>query len=173
VSTVGGMRVEFTSPSERHRLCAWTAYRGKGERSVVPGSVMAAGAGLPHDVGQYVVEAATGLRRGFWGLVEQGATFKSTGRRVTKPGRALIVTHRAELDEAERIAGVHLARWRAGDAGDVARHLTAALDGWRMLDTGDTLVFRWPDATGAVGQRDRTVHRLRPVVPRQFTGNRH
>ena len=35
--TVGGMRVEFTSPSERHRLCAWTAYRGKGERSVVPG----------------------------------------------------------------------------------------------------------------------------------------
>ena len=109
------MRVEFTSPSERHRLCGWTAYRGKGERSVVPGSVMAAGAGLPHDIGQYVVEAATGLRTGFWGLVERGATFKSTGRRITKPGRALIVAHRAELDDAERIAGEHLARWHAGD----------------------------------------------------------
>ena len=153
MSTVGGMRVEFTSPSERHRLCAWTAYRGKGERSVVPGSVMAAGAGLPHDVGQYVVEAATGLRTGFWGLVERGATFKSTGRRMTKPGRALVVAHRAELDDAERIAGEHLARWHAGDVTAVPRLLTAALDAWRSLETGDTLVFHWPAPTGAVVRR--------------------
>ena len=150
---MGGVRVEFTSPSERHRLCGWTAYRGKGERSVVPGSVMAAGAGLPHDLGQYVVEAATGLRTGFWGLVERGATFRSTGRRITKPGRALIVAHRAELDDAERIAGEHLARWHADDGSAISRHLTGALDAWRSLDTGDTLVFHWSSPTGTVVRR--------------------
>jgi len=144
------MRVEFTSPSERHRLCAWTAYRGKGERSVVPGSVMAAGAALPHDVGQYVVEAAIGLRAGFWGLIERGATFRSAGRRVTKPGRALIVAHRGELDDAERVAGEHLTRWHAGDSSAVSRHLATALEAWRSLDTGGTLVFRWPSPTGVV-----------------------
>jgi tetratricopeptide (TPR) repeat protein len=106
--------------------------------------------GAYHDVGQYVVEAALGLRTGFWGLVERGATFRSTGRRITKPGRALIVDHRADLDDAERIAGEHLARWHAGDVTAVSRLLTGALDAWRTLEIGDTLVFRWPEPTGVV-----------------------
>lgn len=157
------MQVEFFKPSEKHRLCAWTAIRGK--RTVVPGSVMAAGAGLPHDLGQYVVEAATGFRLGFWGLLEQGATFKSTGRRRTKPGRAVIAAHRADLDESERLAGAHLARWHRGEQTDVARHLDAALEAWQSLEIGDRLAFQWPSPVG-------DVHRLTPAIPKQFTGNR-
>ncbi len=50
---------------------------------------MAVGKDIPHDLGQYVIEAAAGYGHGFWGLVARGATFKSTGRRQTKPGRVL------------------------------------------------------------------------------------
>ena len=65
------VQVTFVKPSEKHRLCAWTAIRGR--RTVVPGTVMAAGAGLPHDLAQYVVEATFGVATGFWGLVARGA----------------------------------------------------------------------------------------------------
>jgi hypothetical protein len=35
---------------------------------------------------QFVVEASLGLEHGFWNLVANGATFKSLGRRPTRPG---------------------------------------------------------------------------------------
>ena len=112
------MRVEFTKHEKNGRVaCAWTATRGK--RTEVPGSLMPAGKDIPHDLGQYVVEAATGYADGFWGLIDRGATFKSTGRKATRPGRAIIRDHRAELDASEGLAGAHLAAWRAG------RHLPA------------------------------------------------
>jgi hypothetical protein len=82
------------------------------QASPVPGVDDAARAGhtdLPHDLAQFVVEAALGLEGGFWNLVANGATFKSLGRRQTKPGRQLIADHRAELNEAERIVNVHVA----------------------------------------------------------------
>lgn len=142
------MQVTFIKPSEKHRLCAWTAVRGR--RTVVPGTVMAAGAGLPHDLAQYVVEATFGVSTGFWGLVARGATFKSTGRRVTKPGRALVIAHRASLDAAERLAGEHVARWQEGRPTDAAAPLSAALDAWQRLQRGDGLVFRWPEPAGVV-----------------------
>jgi hypothetical protein len=142
------MEVTFYKPSEKRRLCAWTARRRK--RTVVPGTVMAAGDGLPHDLGQYVVEATIELRSGFWGLLERGATFKSTGRKVTKPGRALIRARRDGLNEAETLAGDEVARWRRGEATETGPHLTAALDAWQRLDIGDGLVFRWPDPVGAI-----------------------
>lgn len=75
---------------------------------------MAGAKGLPHDLAQYVIEAATGYRDGFWELVSKGATFRSTGRRRTRPGRALIAEHRKELAGAENLAGEHLQRWNAG-----------------------------------------------------------
>jgi hypothetical protein len=62
---------------------------------------MARGKGIPHDLAQYVIEAATGYREGFWDLLSKGATFNSTGRRRTKPGRALIADNRNELAGAE------------------------------------------------------------------------
>jgi hypothetical protein len=58
---------------------------------------MGYGRDLPHDLAQYVIEAATGYEQGFWGLVAMGATFKSPVR--------------AALDRA-------LVRWRSLTAGD-------------------------------------------------------
>ena len=106
------MRVEFFKPSEKRRLCAWTATRGK--RIVVPGTVMGVGDGIPHDLAQYVIEASTAYDHGFFGLLSKGATFKSTGRKRTKPGRAVIAAHRAALVESEVLAARHLAQWAAG-----------------------------------------------------------
>jgi hypothetical protein len=70
---------------------------------------------LPHDLAKFVVEATLSLEEGSWNLVANGATFKSIGRRRTKPGRQLIAAHRTELDEAERIVNAHLDTRRAGD----------------------------------------------------------
>jgi hypothetical protein len=145
------VRVEFFQPSEKRRICAWDAYRGK--RTVVPGSHMAAGAGLPHDLAQYVIEASTGYAHGFWGLLARGATFKSTRRKRTKPGRAVIAEHRAELINSEVLAGRHLGEWHAGVATTVTQALDAALDQWRQLAVGDRLVFEWPSPRGRMVQR--------------------
>lgn len=147
-SSVAPVRVEFYKPSEKHRLCAWEATRPK--RIVVAGTVMAAGASIPHDLAQYVVEAATGFEHGFWGLVARGATFKSTQRRRTKPGRAVIAAHRDDLVQSEVLAGEHLQRWRNGEATPVTEALTAATRQWDELRIGDRLVFTWPGATGTI-----------------------
>jgi hypothetical protein len=145
------VRVEFYQPSQKRRMCAWVAYRG--QRTVVPGSHMAAGAGIPHDLAQYVIEASTAYANGFWGLLNKGATFKSTGRKRTKPGRAVIAAHRAELTDSEALAGRHLAEWHAGAATPVTQALDAALDQWRQLTLGDRLVFEWPSPHGHVARR--------------------
>jgi hypothetical protein len=84
------MKVMF-SKSDDGRLCSWRAELPRHGR--FQGSTMAARAGhtdLPHDLAQFVVEAALGLEEGFWNLVANGASFKSVGRRQTKPGRQLI-----------------------------------------------------------------------------------
>jgi hypothetical protein len=90
------VHVEFYKmETHERRLSAWEATRSK--RTKVPGTVMAEGKTIPHDLAQFVIEASTGYQHGFWGLVAQGTTFKSTGRRRTKPGRSLIADHRDEL----------------------------------------------------------------------------
>ena len=142
------MRVEFHKPSEKRRLCAWEAYRGN--RTIVPGSTMGVGESIPHDLAQYVIEAATGYQHGFWGLVALGATFKSTGRKRTKPGRAVIAEHRAELIESEALAGEHLTSWAKGESTPVTDALTTAFEQWRELELGDRLVFEWPSPTGVI-----------------------
>jgi hypothetical protein len=141
------VQVEFYKvESHGRQKVAWEATRGK--RTRIPGTVMAAGKGLPHDLAQYVIEAATGYRDGFWGLVSKGATFNSTGRRRTKPGRALIAEHRDELAGAERLAGVHLERWRAGEASPVSESLNRVLEQWNELSENQRLIFEWPSASG-------------------------
>jgi hypothetical protein len=131
---------------------AWHATRGK--RTRIPGTVMAAGKGIPHDLAQYVIEAATGYQGGFWDLISKGATFNSTGRRKTKPGRAVIAAHRHELAGAEGLAGEHLQRWKAGEASPVAEALGRALEQWDELSLTECLVFEWPSAKGVVGPLD-------------------
>jgi hypothetical protein len=111
---------------------------------------MAVGHEIPHDLGQYVIEAATGYEYGFWGSVEKGATFKSTGRRLTKPGRAVVAMHRRELAASEQLAGVHLGWWKSKRPGLVSVALDRALAQWRGMGSGDRLVFDWPSAEGTV-----------------------
>jgi hypothetical protein len=144
-----GVRVEFVKLEDKGRCrCRWEALRGK--RTRVPGTTMAVGKDIPHDLGQYVVEAAAGYGNGFWGLVARGATFKSTGRRRTKPGRALIATHRPELLRAEHLAGLHLGLWKANQSNAVSDALDRAFEQWQALQTGERLVFHWPSEAGRV-----------------------
>lgn len=143
------MRVEFTKHDRNGRVaCEWTATRAK--RSTVPGSYMPAGRDIPHDLGQFVVEATVGVADGFWGMIDRGAAFRSTGRKVTKPGRAIIREHRAELDAAEVIAGTHLAEWRNAGSSPVCAALDAAMTQWSELGDGDSIAFEWPSPVGVV-----------------------
>jgi len=160
LATVARVRVEFSRSEEKGRLaCTWVATLGR--RTRVPGPWMPAGRDLPHDLAQYVVEAATGCPNGFWGLVAKGATFRSTGRRPTKPGRALIAAHRVDLDAAEDLAGLHLATWKAGGASAVTTTLDAALVQWRALTPTDRLVFEWPAALGEIQPAETGLRGLR------------
>ena len=143
------MRVEFYKRENKGRVVAgWDATRNK--RTRVPGAVMAAGKSIPHDLAQYVIEASAGYHNGFWDLVAHGATFKSTGRRRTKPGRAVIAAHRGELAGAETLAGLHMACWRARRASPVTENLDRALAQWNELLPGQRLLFTWPSPHGSI-----------------------
>jgi hypothetical protein len=145
------MLVSFYRDDEA-RVSGWTAVRGK--RTVVRGTVMALGRGyLSHDLAQYVVEAACGYDTGFWGLLQRGATFTSTGRKRTRPGRAIIAAHRAELSGSEQLAAVHLKAWQAGELTDVTRALRKASAQFSALAPGEVVEFRWPSAQGQVVSR--------------------
>ena len=138
------MQVMF-SKSDDGRLCSWRAELPKHGR--LQGSTMAARAShtdLPHDLAQFVVEAALGLEEGFWNLVANGATFKSLGRRLTRPGRQLIADHRAELNRAEGIVNAHVEAWRDGNPTPLGPALDAMLVRWRALQVGEELVVEWP-----------------------------
>jgi hypothetical protein len=143
------MHVEFYKGENKGRTVAgWDATRGK--RTRVPGTCMAAGKTIPHDLAQYVIEASAGYRNGFWDLVARGATFKSTGRRRTKPGRAVIAAHRGELAGAEQLAGLHMAIWKARRPSPVSDNLDRALDQWNELLPSQRLLFAWPSARGTI-----------------------
>jgi hypothetical protein len=142
------MRVEFYRNDEA-RIAGWDAYLGK--RTHVPGSMMALGRGeISHDLAQYVIEATTSYRSGFWGLVAAGATFKSTGRRRTKPGRAVIAAHRSELAASEQLAGLHLAEWKQGRSTTVTAALSRAAAQFQALAPNERIVFTWPSGQGQV-----------------------
>jgi hypothetical protein len=138
------MKVMF-SKSDDGRLCTWRAELPKHRQ--LQGSTMgtrAARTDLPHDLAQFVVEVTLGLEEGFWNLVANGATFKSLGRRQTKPGRQLIADHRTGLNEVEKVVNAHVAAWRDGDPTPVGPALEAMLARWRALPTGEELVVEWP-----------------------------
>ncbi len=142
------VRVEFYRNYEA-RIAGWDAYLAK--RRHVPGTMMALGRGdISHDLAQYVIEAATGYRGGFWGLLAVGATFKSTGRRRTKPGRAVIAAHRKELLASEELAGLHLAEWKRGRSTPVTAALSRAAAQFQKLGPGERIVFEWPSTQGRV-----------------------
>jgi hypothetical protein len=141
------MRVAFHK-GNGPRSCTWEATLGKRRR--VPGTVMGVGNDIPHDLAQYVIEAATRYEYGFWGCVADGATFKSTGRKRTHPGRAVIAEHRAEILASEHLANAHLYLWKSGEKTNVTRALDHALRQWRGLGRTRQLVYEWPSPVGTV-----------------------
>lgn len=136
------VRVTFYKLVEK-RVSTWNAVRGR--RSFVPGTTMALGrGGLPHDLVQLLVEGTLGLDRGFWGSVASGATFRSTGRKRTRPGRAVIMQNRRQLDEAEHVVGDHVGRWVAGSPTPCRQVLDDFDERWRSLGDGEAMVIDWP-----------------------------
>ena len=125
------------------RVSTWNAVRGK--RTRIPGTTMALGrGGMPHDLTQLIVEASLGLEHGFWGSVASGATFRSTGRKRTRPGRAVIAQNRKSLDEAEHVAGDHVRRWISGAPTPCRQALDEFDRRWADLGDGEGLVVTWP-----------------------------
>lgn len=140
--TLPGVDVTFYKLPER-RVSYWEAVRRKGQR--VPGSFMALGRGdMPHDLKQMVVEATLGLPHGFWGCVADGATFRSTGRKRTQPGRSVIRQHTAELEAAEAVAGEEVRRWQRGEPTESGRALDSMNAQWEALAGGEGVTVRWP-----------------------------
>jgi hypothetical protein len=159
------MRILFRK-SEDGRLCSWRAEL-PGHRGL-RGSTMAARAGhtdLPHDLAQFVVEAGLGLEHGFWNLVANGATFRSLGRRPTRPGRQLITAYRAELNQAESTVNTQVQAWRDGRPTPVGPALTAMQARWRALRPGEELALDWPTR-----RLPRPRQRARPVPVRRRPG---
>jgi hypothetical protein len=156
------MEVTFRK-GKQGRTCGWVALRPP--RTTVPGTTMAAGGDVPHDLATFVIEQALGIAHGFWGCVAAGATFRTLGRSRTPQGRAVIDRHLDELDVAEqRVNEVYFA-WRSGEPTPADEALDAALHEWRRLPEGGEMVRIW-DAdrgriTSASGSR---IARTRPRV---------
>jgi hypothetical protein len=108
------------------------------------------------------VEAGLGLEHGFWNLVANGATFKSLGRRPTRPGRQLIAAYRAELNQVEWTVDSQGQAWRDGRPAPVGSELEAMLARWRALGPGEELAVDWPTR-----RLPRPWRRVQPVPPRR------
>jgi hypothetical protein len=136
-----GMQIAFYKVDEG-RLCDWRAHILK--RRPFEGTTMASGRDLPHDLAQFVAEAALGLPHGFWGLLAAEATFESVHRRRTRPGRQVIRTYHAALVATEHVVNSHVAAWRAKTPTSVSAALDAMLSRWRALPVGAELRVEWP-----------------------------
>ena len=136
------MEVTFRKLIEK-RVSTWEAVRG--QRIRVPGTTMALGrGGLPHDLIQMIVEGSLGIERGFWGSIAAGATFRSTGRKRTQPGRAVITANRSVIADAERVVAEHLHRWQNGLPTPASRHFEDLSREWSSLCDRGHLTIAWP-----------------------------
>ena len=135
------MQVKFYK-LDNGRLCSWTAVSSKRKR--FQGTTMASGRDLPHDLAQFVIEDTLCLQHGFWGLLANGASFKSVpGRRRTQPGQQVIRAHSEALNAAEHLVNAHVAAWRTGAKTAVGPALDAMLVRWRVLPVGKELRVDW------------------------------
>jgi hypothetical protein len=122
------MRVAFYKVDDG-RLCAWTALIPK--RRPLPGTTMAAGRDLPHDLAQFVVESTLGLRSGSGAALDR-RDLRERPAPSHEPGRQVISTHHAALVATERVVNAPRGRVarQGGDSGgsglDDARPLAVA-----------------------------------------------
>jgi hypothetical protein len=158
------MQVAFSKVDDG-RLCAWTARIPK--RRPLPGTTMASGRDLPHDLAQFVVESTLGLSSGFWGLLAMGATFESVRRRPTNPGRRVIRTHHAALVATEHVVNGHVAAWRAKVVTPAGSALDEMLVRWRSLPVGEELLVEWTSPPAGFNARRRAspARASRPATP--------
>ena len=139
---VRDVRVTFRKLVEK-RVSTWEATRGA--RTRVPGTAMALGrGGLPHDLVQMVVEGTLQIDDGFWGSVAAGATFRSTGRKRTRPGRAVIAANRQGIAAAEAVVARHYASWQKGEPTPTTTLFDEVARLWAELGDGGELTMEWP-----------------------------
>ena len=134
------MTVRFLKTAHPLR-CVVTAWAH--DRRPFPVSGMGATERIPHDLATFVIERHLALAGGFFNLTAHHATFRSSGRRPTRPGRAVIAANRIELDDAERAVHLHEDAWRSGSATPVAAALTEAEQRWWRLEPGDHIELAW------------------------------
>jgi hypothetical protein len=154
------------------RLCGWVATPAG--RRPFQGTTMAAGRHVPHDLAQFVVESTLGLHEGFWGLLANGASFRSVpGRRPTRPGLELAAAHRDALYATEGIVNAHVAAWLKGAPTPVGPALDAMLARWQALPEGAELRVEWPTRRLPHPARGRRrPARTRAPAPRPATPTR-
>jgi hypothetical protein len=146
-------------------LCEVTAWAH--DRAPFRVSLMGGGRGprTPHDLVTFVVERELGLAGGFFNLTAHGATFRSHGRRRTRPGRDLILANRSALDDAERTVHAHEDAWAAGRPTPAGSELAAAADRWRALAPGESFELDWPRLPLTARPSRRAERRPRRVGP--------
>jgi hypothetical protein len=136
------MSVEFYRANEG-RLCGWIA--APPHRRPFQGTTMAAGRDLPHDLIQFTIERALGIRDGFWGVLAHGGWFASVaGRRPTRPGREIVRAHHAGLVAVEGIVNGHYSAWKRGEATPLKPILDEMYARWLALGDDERLALEWP-----------------------------
>ncbi len=122
----------------------WEAVRPTGGRT--RGGWMPTGRQrIPHDMVHLAAEGHLGIEDGIWGLLARGATFRrGTDRRPTRPGRALVRDHRADLQRAEDVGNVHGLAWRRGEPTPVAPTFERLAAAWAAVPPGGSLTIAWP-----------------------------
>ena len=110
--------------------------------------------GLPHDLVQMVVEGTLGIEDGFWASMAAGATFKSTGRKRTRPGREVIATNRNGIAAAEAIVGDHYSRWQKGKPTPTAPRFEEISRLWAELADREELTLEWPTLRAVLPDQD-------------------
>lgn len=124
-------------------------------------SHMAGALRIPHDLATFVIERELSIAGGFFNLIAHGAVFHSSGRRVTRSGRALIIANRAALEDAERIVHETQSLWSRHLPTVAGPALTEADDRWRALDPGGGFDLTWcrlPLPARPAARTDRARH---------------
>jgi hypothetical protein len=136
------MRVDFYKDGDG-RLCSWVATPP--HRRSFPGSTMAAGRDLPHDLMQFTIERALQIRDGFWGLLAHGGWFASVpGRRPTPQGRAIVREHYAALVAVEGVVNGHYRAWKHQETTPLKPELDVVYARWLALGESEPLTVEWP-----------------------------
>lgn len=137
-----GVLIRFQKPAGDRRWAAWEVDRGKG-RIVRGGTGWSPRTRLTHDLAGYAVERALGLDHGFWHGIANGATFRSTNRKPTRPGRAVIAAHRQELRDHDNVTHQHWFLWERGLPTSAGRALDEVWEAWKQIPPGEWMTIEW------------------------------